>query len=151
MTKAATADLALRGAATDTVIEMFRARAFAWKECHCIHLARAQGIAMGHDLPAVPSFNSAQGARVALKKMGVASVAELLDIWFERHPAPAFARIGDLLTLPGETELGRRDDALAGVGIADGMGNIFGWHASDPSRLSAVTAAQAHFVAAWKL
>lgn len=151
MTAAATIDLALRGAVTETVIELFRERTFDWREPHCINLARAQGIAMGYDLPPVPRFETAQGARRALKKMGVNSVAELLDLWFERHSAPAFARIGDLLLLPGETELGLRDDALAGVGIADGLGNIFGWHSSDPTKLSAVTAAQAHFVAAWKL
>ena len=110
MTKLVTADLALRGAVTDTVIELFKDAPFAWDGANCINLARAQGIAMGHDLPKVPSFNDAKGARTALKRMKVGSVAELLDLWFERRPAPAFAQIGELLVLPGETELGRRDD-----------------------------------------
>lgn len=142
---------ALRGAITDAVIDPFRARPFDWDGANCITLAHAQAVAMGHDVPDVPRFKTVKGALRALKKQGANSTAELLDQWFERHEAPAFARVGDLVLLPGETDLGARDDTLASVGIADGRGNIFAWHPDKPDGLAAVKWAQAAVIAGWKL
>lgn len=144
-------NIALRGAATESVVQRFREEAFSWEGPHCITLAHAQGTAMGHDLPPVPKFRTVQGARRALKRRGAASTAELLDLWFERRPAPAFAQVGDLVVLPADEELPGVRDELAAIGIADGQGNIFGWHGSDPTRLSTIKFAAAQVRAAWAL
>jgi hypothetical protein len=144
-------ELALRGAVTDSVIQMLRDKPFSWNGANCITLARAQAAAMGHDVPKVPPFKTATGAMRALKKQGASSTAELLDKWFERHPAPAFARVGDLVMLPGENDAGERDDTLAAVCIADGRGNLFGWHPDKPDGLAVIKSAQTAAIAAWRL
>jgi len=105
---------------------------------------------MGHQVPPVPLFASERGAIKALRKQGVRSTAELLDKWFERHPAPAFAELGDLVVLPGDRD-GERDDVLAAIGIADGRGNVFAWHGSDLSKMSVIKLAETEIIAAWKL
>lgn len=145
------AELALRAVQTEMVIDALREVPFDWDGASCIHLARAQAFALGHQVPRVPRFRSARGALRALKKQGAASVAELLDQWFPRHPAPAFARVGDLVLLPGDDGAGNRDDRLGAICIADGQGNLFGWHGSDLSRLSVIKWAAAEAVAAWRL
>lgn len=145
------AELALRAVQTEMVIEALRDVPFNWNGASCIHLARAQAFALGHQVPRVPRFKTARGAMRALKKQGAASVAELLDQWFPRHPAPAFARVGDLVLLPGEDAEGNLDHRIGAVCIADGQGNLFGWHNSDLSRLSVIKWAQANAVAAWRL
>lgn len=142
---------ALRGLQTEAVIEALRDVPFNWDGASCIHLARAQAFALGHPVPRVPRFKSARGALRVLRRQGAGSVAELLDQWFERHPAPAFARIGDLVLLPGENARGERDDRLGAICIADGVGNLFGWHPGKPDGLAVIKWAQADAVAAWRL
>lgn len=142
---------ALRGLVTESVIELVRDQPFDWAGANCIRLARAQAVAMGHDVPKVPPFKSARGALRALKKQGARSTAELLDQWFERHDAPAFARVGDLVLLPGEDEHGEREDVMGCICIADGRGNLFGWHGSAPEKLSVIKGATVEAVAAWKV
>lgn len=144
-------NIALRGSATQAVVDHFRARPFDWAGASCIHLAQAQALALGHAVPPVPKFRTAAGALRALKKQGAESTAALLDQWFERHPAPAFARMGDLVLLAAEDDAGEREERLAAIGIADGLGNIFSWHAANPAGLSQIKWAHAAIVAAWRL
>lgn len=138
--------LDLRARATAAVIACYD-KPFSWRGANCIRLARAQGEALGHTLPPVPIFRSALGARRAMEKRGAATVAELLDQFFPRWPAPAFARVGDLCLLPAEED----GEGLEAVCVADGQGNLFGWHGSAPSRLSAIKFAQGHVLVAWRL
>ena len=84
------------------------------------------------------------GAARALKRQGAENLEQLLDKWFERHDAPAFAIIGDLVLLPGE-------DGFDSICITDGRGNLFGWHDSDLSKMSVIKAADADIIAAWRL
>lgn len=141
------ADLAQRAQATERVIDRFREKPFDWAGANCIRLARAQGAALGHRLPPVPMFRSALGARRVLAKMGADSVTDLLDRYFRRLEAPAFMLVGDLCVLPSATE----DGGLEAVCVADGMGNLFGWHDADPTRLSVIKQAVADAAAAWRL
>ena len=68
-------------------------------------------------------IRSAIGARRALDKMGFASVEAMLSAYFQPI-VPASMRVGDLCAGPSSADgLG-----LAAIGIADGQGNIFGWH-----------------------
>jgi hypothetical protein len=138
--------LNLRARATADVMARFD-KPFSWQGANCIRLAREQGEALGHSLPPVPAFRTALGARRALQKRGAETVADLLDQFFSRWEAPAFARVGDLCILPPEAD----GDGLEAVCVADGMGNLFGWHGSDPTRLSAIKFAQGHVLVAWRL
>ena len=142
---------ALRGLVTESVLELVRESPFDWAGANCIRLARAQAAAMGHDVPKVPNFKSATGALRALKKQGANSTTELLDQWFDRHPAPAFARVGDLVLLAGETDEGEPDETLGAIGIADGRGNVFAWHPDKPDGLAVIKWAQGNIIAAWKV
>lgn len=143
--------LPLRAAATESVVELLRDQPMSWEGANCIRLARAQAVAMGHDVPPVPRFKTRTGALRALKKQGANTMAELLDRFFERHDAPAFALVGDLVLLPGEDDEGARDDTLGAVCISDGRGNLFGWIHPDLSRMQVIKQATAHAVAAWRL
>ncbi|MBB3035372.1 DUF6950 family protein [Alteriqipengyuania lutimaris] len=136
-----------RLAATERVRAQF-ARPFDWCGASCIHLAREQGIAMGHDLPPVPNFRTPRGAVRALRKMGAENTLDLLDRYFERWPSPAFTRLGDLVALPGASEHG----VLDAIGIVDGRGSVFAWHAATQfEKLEPILLAGLHLKAGWKL
>ncbi|MFC3097383.1 DUF6950 family protein [Alteraurantiacibacter palmitatis] len=137
--------LAERARRTEDVIERHRTKPFSWMGANCIRLARAQAVALGHKLPPVPPFRSALSARRALATRGAKSVGELLDKYFPRLPAPAFAIAGDLVTLPGE------DGELEAVMIADGLGNLYGWHGAGNDRIVTVKLAMGGAIAAWRL
>ncbi|RKF23382.1 hypothetical protein D6851_02610 [Altericroceibacterium spongiae] len=140
-------DLATRAIATERVLERYRDKPFSWFGANCIRLARMQAQEMGHDVPPVPNFRTALGAKRALKKMGAGSVAGLLDLYFPRLPAPAFGIVGDLAVLRGDEDSG----GLEAVCIVDGYGNLFGWHTIVPDGLSTIKQAQSAILACWRL
>lgn len=133
-----------RAKATQGVIDKHRDKAFDWAGANCIRLARAQGKALGHSLPPVPLFKTPTGALRALRKQDCASVTDLLDRYFVRLPAPSYAVVGDLVSLPAE-------GPLEAICIADGLGNLIGWHDSDLSRLSNIKFAAGDAQAAWRV
>lgn len=138
--------LAARVERTERTLREWRERPFQW--C-CVHMARAHARNMGHrKLPVVPEIGSAADALRVLKAMEHASLAELLNAYFERLPAPAFALVGDILLLPGEDG---RADVLGAIGIADGAGNIWAWHDAGTGKLDVIKHAQASAVAGWRL
>lgn len=139
--------LAERAAATTRVVERFRDRPFSWQNANCWKLTAAQARAMGRSFPPVPQFRSPLGAKRALVHAGVTCAAEYLDRHFERLPAASFALVGDLVLLPGD------DGILDAVCIADGQGNLFGWHAAAgaESGLSPIKFAVADAIGAWRL
>lgn len=139
--------LAARQAATEKTLARFRDKPFSWAGANCIRLARWQAVNMGHKLPPVPRFRSALGAKRALAERGAESVTQLLDAHFLRLPGPAFAWLGDLLVLPGDSALG-----LEAVGIADGQGNVWAWSgAEDAPGLTAILTVNSDAIAAWRL
>ena len=136
-----------RAIRTEAVLARYRTKPFTWQGANCIRLARAQAAAMGHDVPPVPRFRSALGAQRALARRGAGNVTELLDQFLPRLPAPAFMLLGDLCVLRGDPDaLG-----LEAVCVADGQGNLFGWHPDKPDGLAAIKWAQADITAAWGL
>jgi hypothetical protein len=140
-------NLAARAQATESVLVRFRDRPFDWAGANCIRLARAQAVALGHEVPPVPLFRSALGAKRALTKRGHESVSDMLDAYFPRRPGPAFARLGDLVAGPADTEHG-----LEAVGVADGQGNVWGWSEQNGhSCLVPMLSVNSHLVAAWVL
>ncbi|MAY20320.1 MAG: hypothetical protein CL955_06850 [Erythrobacteraceae bacterium] len=139
--------LALRKAAMDGVLARFRDKPFDWAGANCIRLARAQAVALGHDLPPVPMFRTPLGAKRALKKQGVESVSALLDKHFDRLPSPAFAWLGDLVAGPADPAHG-----LEAIGIADGQGNVWGWsEQNDHQSLVPILFANAGLAISWRL
>ena len=139
--------LAERAARTESVLARYRSRAFAWDGASCIHLARAQAVAMGHKVPRLRPIRSAIGARRALIAQGFDRVEDLFDSLFPRVTALAML-IGDICAVPGEDDDGQGFPALF---IADGVGNLIGWHAADPSHLVPVKYALGEVTGAWRL
>jgi hypothetical protein len=138
-------NLVERVAATETVIARYRAKPFAWSTTGtCIHLARAQMIAMGHRAPTVPAFRSAVGAGKALKKAGYDRLEDLLDAILPRI-APAAMLVGDLALMPG----GGGFDAIV---IAAG-GKVIGYHDDylDRGVVNVIPEGPAPFIGAWRL
>lgn len=136
-----------RQAATEKTLARFRDKPFNWAGANCIRLARWQAVNMGHKLPPVPQFRSALGAKRALAERGADSVSALLDQHFARLPGPAYAWLGDLITLPGDPALG-----LEAVGIADGQGNVWCWsEQNDAQSLTALLMVNSDAMAAWRL
>ncbi len=91
-----------RVAATIATDKRFRDKPFDWsKQATCVHLMRFHAAQMGHDMPIVPRFRSALGAKKALKGLGYDNLPDLLDYYFTPIP-PAFMRVGDLMAVDGE-------------------------------------------------
>lgn len=133
-----------RRAGTERTLAKYRARPFDWaKGATCIHLARTQARNLGHRPPALPRFRSAVGARTALRSTGHDTLEALLDSLFERIP-PAFMRLGDLATLPG-------DGPFPAVMVFDGGAKLLGWHDADPSGIKPVARAMGDVLGAWRL
>lgn len=139
--------LANRQAATARTLARFDGRPFSWAGANCVRLARTQAANMGHKLPPIPRFCSALGAKRALASRGADSVTALLDQYFVRLPAPAFAWLGDLVVGPADAAHG-----LEAIGIADGQGNVWGWsEQNDHAALVPILFANAELTGAWRL
>jgi hypothetical protein len=136
-----TALIARRDAAQAT-LDRFGDVPFAWGRSDCAkmvaHLVRQHGHQT--DLAKAGGYKTLLGAKRALTRLGVASVAELLD---QRYPriAPAEAIVGDIIALPSAGDL----DALA---ICLGNGNAIAYH---ESVAGAVVVRPVEMVAAWSV
>ena len=71
-------NLAQRAAVTQATWNKYRGRAFDWKGATCVHVLRSHLRAMGHKPPKMPSFQSAIGAKRALKAMGADDLADMM-------------------------------------------------------------------------
>ncbi len=131
-----------RAVATQVVVDRFRARPFGWATGGtCIHFARAQMKALGHRPPTMPRFQSAIGARRALRASGHADLAQLLDALLPRI-APAAMWVGDLALMRGDGDF----DAI----VVSAGRLMAGYHADALDR--GVVNIEAHqFIGAWRL
>lgn len=112
--------------ATTATQAKFKDKPFDWsKQATCIHLARYHSAQMGHELPIVPRFRTALGAKRALKAKGFDTLPDLLDSMFERIPGAAFMRVGDLLAMPG-------DEGWHSIVVKGDKTKFLGWHESAP-------------------
>lgn len=127
---------------TDEVVARFRDALFCWGKADCVHLAREQLAAFGHDVPAVPKFSNPLGAKRALEKAGFADLAEMMDRHAQRI-APARMWLGDIAMLPGEPF-----DALA---IYVGSNTIVAWSGNAPEPLRNIVVETADITAAWRV
>jgi hypothetical protein len=138
-------DLAARVAGTEKAITRFRNKPFSWVERRtCIHLARAQALALGHRPPTIPDFRSPVGARTALRKTGFESTEALLDSLFPRV-APASMWVGDLALMAAGDELGGIVVCLGGK-----MGGYHEDHLAD-GLVNIIPDGPSPFIGAWRL
>jgi hypothetical protein len=131
-----------RAQATRPVIAQFD-RPFDWKRrTTCVHMLRAQLVAMGHTPPPVPLFTSPQGAWRALRKRGHDSLSGLVDSLLpQRRIPPACMIVGDVAIAPG---------VLGAVLIETGNG-LIGWSDWDLSRLHEIKIDRSDLIGAWRL
>lgn len=138
-------DLEQRRARTEQVIARFRERPFSWTGRRtCIHLARAQMVALGHKPPKLPDIRSLSSATRALKSTGHTDLEALLDSLLPRV-APAAMWLGDLALMSG----GDGFDAI----VINAGGKVLGYH---DDRLSAglvviEPVGVSPIIAAWRL
>lgn len=134
--------LILRRDAAQATLARFEDQPFAWGRFDCakmlaFHL-RGMGISPGSGKAG--SYSTAIGARRALTRLGVSSLADLLDRRFERI-APAAALVGDVVALPSTGKL----DA---IGIVLGNGRLLAYH---EDAIGAVVVQPLKMVGAWRI
>lgn len=106
-------DLVRREQALTKTLGKYRDKPFVWGVTDCVLMLRSHLIAMGHrKVPKVPEYETALGAKKALKAAGFESVEAMLDSLLPRI-APAQALPGDVLALQGEDGL---DAVMVSVG-----------------------------------
>ncbi|MFZ3485279.1 DUF6950 family protein [Sphingomonas sp. 3-13AW] len=120
----ASAPLVVLRDAAQATLDRFVDVPFAWGKADCGKMLAFHLRQLGHELrlAKLGSYKTAIGATRALRRMGVASLAEALD---QRYPriAPAEAIVGDVISLPSTGKL----DA---IGICVGNGRALAFHES---------------------
>jgi hypothetical protein len=141
-------ELVLRQRATGKTLAHYSARPFDWRrQATCLHMARFQMKAMGHNPPRMPPVRSALRARRELDKRGCANVIALLDQLLPRI-APAEMRLGDLAALPGDPE--GNEGWLDSILINVAPRKFAGWH-PDSYLMAVMDIDLGHVTAAWRL
>lgn len=119
----------------------YRHKRFDWgRKATCIHMARYHLRQMGHRPPTIPDFQSAIGAKRALKDIGFKSVIELLDSLLPRI-APAAMIVGDLVAFQG-------DEGMECIGVSAG-GKILAWHEDAPDGIKPLIVSE--ILGAWRV
>lgn len=117
-------ELELRVAATKATFDRFNGQPFVLGSMDCARMAAFHLKQMGFkpSLLKGGAYSTPVGARRALKKLGVSSLAEIMDQHFPRWDARAEARTGDICCVPG---LGGMGDAMQ---IVLHRNHVFGPH-----------------------
>jgi hypothetical protein len=135
-------ELERRALAVRNTQARFEGRPFDWtKQATCIHLLRHHAANMGHQVPIVPKFRSALGAKRALLTTGWQTLPALLDSMFKPIP-PAFALVGDVMAVPGE--------GFEALFVRAGVTKWIGWH-QDYDNCTIVIPDVGQAIGAWRL
>lgn len=131
-----------RVAATQATVRRFQGRPFRFGTTDCARLVafHLKQLKLPVSLARAGSYRSALGARRALQRLGVASLAEALDAQGLARIAPAAAIVGDIVELPGEPPFGA-------LSVAVGNGRVIGFH---QDAAGAEILQPTAFVAAWR-
>lgn len=132
-------ELVQRGFATQQTLDSFRTTKFIWGQADCIVMARAHLERFGYELPKLPAYRSAIGAKKALKTMGAGSTVDLIDQYLDQI-APANMLVGDLAALEGE-------HGLEGIAVCNGN-MVSGWHETGDGFYNLIPQ---KYVAAWRV
>lgn len=135
-------EIELRAWACNQTRTEYEGKPFDWQGSTCIHLLEYHAGRMGHEVPKVPPFKSAIGAKRALRKLGHKDLPALLDSLFQRVP-PAAMRTGDIMALAG-------DEGFHALVIRADKSKFIGWHEDAPG-VTIIDADVSNAVGAWRL
>lgn len=127
---------------TQATVDRFRDMPFKWGTRDCARMVAHHLRHLGYKvrLPPSGSYASRRSAIKAMRAAGYDSLATALDQLGLARIAPAAALPGDIIELPGDTDLG----ALT---IAVGNKRLFGYHAAADG---ATIMQPLEYVAAWR-
>ncbi len=132
-----------RVAATQQLLDDWKGRPFSWEEKrHCVRMVAEHLRRMGYTPPLAKagSFTSPLSAARALKRVGVETLSEAVDLMGLPRIAPAEALAGDIVEMPG--------DAPGALTVALGNGRVIGWIGDHPD---AVVMQPTMYVTAWRV
>jgi hypothetical protein len=143
MLAASPTSLDRRVAATQQLLDAWKGRPFSWKAgSHCVAMVAEHLRRMGYTPPMAKAgvFASPLSAQRALKRVGVTTLSEAVDLMGLPRIAPAAALAGDIIELPGE--------APGALTVALGNGRVLGWH---PDADGAVVLQPSEYISAWRV
>lgn len=113
----------LRGVATQATADRFKDKPFAWGKYDCSRLVAYHLKQFGHSvsLSKYGSYSSAIGARRVLEKAGYKTLSDVMADLGLYEIAPAFATLGDVVELEGDSPLGALTVML-------NNGRVLGWN-----------------------
>ena len=100
-------ELEIRVAATSKTFDKFNGQALVLGKCDCARMVAFHLRSLGYKFSLLKGgrYTNEIGARLALKKLGVSSLSEIMDMHFPRI-APAEARTGDVMCVEGDGGMG---------------------------------------------
>ena len=113
----------LRGVATQATADRFKDKPFAWGKYDCSRLVAFHLKQFGHSvsLSKYGAYSSAIGAQRVLAKAGYKTLADVMADLGLHEIAPAFATLGDVVELEGDSPLGALTVML-------NNGRVLGWN-----------------------
>lgn len=117
-------ELEIRVAATSKTFDKFNGKPFVLGKTDCARMVAFHLKQLGYKFSLLKggSYSNEVGARLALKKLGVSSLSEVMDVHFPRYDAAVEARTGDIMCVAGEGGMG---DAMQ---VVLHRGNALGFH-----------------------
>lgn len=116
-------ELEIRAAATSKTFEKFNQKPLVLGKTDCARMVAFHLRQLGHKFSLLKGghYSTEVGARMALKKLGVSSLSEVMDKHFPRIPF-AEARTGDVSCVMGDGDMG---DAMQ---VVLHRQNVLGFH-----------------------
>jgi hypothetical protein len=128
--------------AAQKTLDRFKGKPFQLGKNDCGRMVAFHLRAIGRPVKVAKagSYHSLLGATRALKRLGFASLPDLMDAHFERIP-PAAALVGDVVSMPGM-------EGPGALTVAMGNGRVIGWH---EDHVGAVVMQPVETLAAWRI
>lgn len=120
-------ELEIRVAATSKTFDKFNGQALVLGKVDCARMVAFHLRSLGHKFSLLKGghYSNEIGARLALKKLGVSSLSEIMDMHFPRYEAVADAWVGDVMCVEGEGGMGDAMQVVLhrgnGLGFFDGV------------------------------
>ena len=119
-TNRAATPLERRHANTRATMQKFGAKTFKWGGCDCAKLAAFHLRRFGHTPPQTGGYRSLRTAKARIAALGFETMPDLIASLLPEIP-PASALMGDVVSFACA-------DALGGIGIVIGNGNMMCFH-----------------------
>lgn len=119
-------ELELRVAATSKTFDKFNGQPLVLGKTDCARMVAFHLRSLGHKFSLLKGghYSNEVGARLALKKLGVKSLSEIMDMHFPRI-APALVMTGDVMCVEGDGDTGDAMQVVLhrgnGLGFFDGV------------------------------